>query len=337
MVSETVLVTGGTGHLGFKIIVEALKAGYNVKIAVRSQAKADEVFATSAIKFLNPGERLRSVLVPDMLVDRAYDEAIKDTTYAVHVASPISSVLKDGDDADEVLIKPAVKGTLNILEAAKKAGNVKRVVITSSIVAIIPFAELTSGDTSKVYNEKSRAATPTGPYPSSFAAYASSKVAALNATEKWITDEKPSFDVVNIFPGYIIGSEDLTTDAKKASSFGTNPVVLGPALGGDAGFHLGSSIHVDDTALAHVKALDSSVPGNQGYVTSQTTRWEDAAASIAKNFPQAVRSGQFPNNGKIVTVPIKIDEKKSEEVLGIKYQGLEEQVKSAAGQYLTLL
>jgi len=36
------------------------------------------------------------------------------------------------------LIVPAVEGTLNVLRAAKEAGGVRRVVVTSSISAIVP-------------------------------------------------------------------------------------------------------------------------------------------------------------------------------------------------------
>ena len=337
MPGETVLVTGGTGHLGFRVIVEALKAGYQVRAVVRSESKANDVLSTSIIKTLNPGNKLQFVTVPDMVADGAYNEVAKGATYAIHVASPIASAHKEGDDEDEVLIKPAVKGTLNILEAAQKAGSIKRVVITSSVVAIIPFAEFISGKTDQVWNEKSRTPTPTRPYVNSFAAYAASKIAALNATEEWVTEQKPSFDVVNIFPGYIIGAEDLVTSAEKASSFGTNPVVLGPALGANSGSHPGTSIGVDDVAFAHVKALDPSVPGNQGYILSQESHWEDVTKIVAANFPDAVKSGKLPNNGQITTVPIKIDEHRSEELLGFSYKGLEEQVKSAVGHYLTLL
>jgi uncharacterized protein YbjT (DUF2867 family) len=39
MSNDLVLITGGTGFIGFKIIVTALQAGYSVRAAVRSDAK----------------------------------------------------------------------------------------------------------------------------------------------------------------------------------------------------------------------------------------------------------------------------------------------------------
>jgi dihydroflavonol-4-reductase len=58
--------------------------------------------------------------------------ACEGANYIVHTASPFPiQAPKD----ESVLIKPAVEGTMAIMEAAK-ANNVKRVVITSSIAAI---------------------------------------------------------------------------------------------------------------------------------------------------------------------------------------------------------
>jgi nucleoside-diphosphate-sugar epimerase len=190
MAGELVLVTGATGHIGLHVVVDALEAGYHVRAAVRSQSKGDKILATPSIKKLNPGSKLDFVIVPDMLAEGAYDEAIKGATYAIHVASPIITAVKEGDDHDEVLIQPAVKGTLNILKAAQKVAGLKRVVITSSTVAIIPWGEFTSGKSETIFDENSRTPSPAGPYADTFEAYAASKVFALNETEKWIKENK---------------------------------------------------------------------------------------------------------------------------------------------------
>jgi nucleoside-diphosphate-sugar epimerase len=52
-----------------------------------------------------------------------------------HVASPCT--LEDPKDPHKELVLPAVQGTLNVLEAAKRHG-VRRVVLTSSISALVP-------------------------------------------------------------------------------------------------------------------------------------------------------------------------------------------------------
>jgi len=96
---------------------------------------------------------------------------------------------------EKVFIEPAVNGTLNILKAAQKANGLKRVVITSSVLAIIPWSGLT-GSEGVIWDEQSRIPTPSGPYSSAFEAYGASKVAAHNETEEWVRKERPTFDVV---------------------------------------------------------------------------------------------------------------------------------------------
>lgn len=53
--------------------------------------------------------------------------------YVIHMASPFPA--SNPRDESE-LIEPAVEGTINVLQACSKA-NIKRVVLTSSIVAIV--------------------------------------------------------------------------------------------------------------------------------------------------------------------------------------------------------
>ncbi|CAJ1962832.1 unnamed protein product [Sphenostylis stenocarpa] len=52
-----------------------------------------------------------------------------------HVASPC--MLEDPADPHRELLEPAVQGTLNVLEAARRVG-LRRVVLTSSISALVP-------------------------------------------------------------------------------------------------------------------------------------------------------------------------------------------------------
>jgi len=59
--------------------------------------------------------------------------AVSDCTYVIHVASPFPDS-QPGEPSSVVV--PAVEGTKRVLDACKRAGTVKRVVLTSSIAAI---------------------------------------------------------------------------------------------------------------------------------------------------------------------------------------------------------
>jgi nucleoside-diphosphate-sugar epimerase len=340
--SNLVLITGGSGHIGSRVIIDALSAGYTVRAAVRSQVKADLILNIPSIRTLNPGSKLSFVIVPDLLVDGAYDSAIKGATHVIHVASPLADAHKAGESYQTTLIDPAVKGTLNILEAAKKAGTVKRVVITSSVIALLSWKDFTGSSPDTVFNEKSRTSFVPEPYGDDFEAYSASKIAALNETEAWIEREKGNigFDVVNIFPSFVLGRDEMMTDVKDALR-GTNIVVLGPVTGAKMEYFPGVSVHVRDVALAHVRALDRNIPGNQGYLLTagglEGTRFEDAREIVKKEYPDAVKAGVLANDGKIISIPVKIDASASEKALGMKYIGFEEQVKDVIGHYLELV
>ena len=71
--------------------------------------------------------------VTNLSSDEGWDEAMEGCDYVLHVASPIAMQLPKDEDE---MVKPAVEGTLRVLKAASKAG-VKRVVITSSVAAIM--------------------------------------------------------------------------------------------------------------------------------------------------------------------------------------------------------
>jgi dihydroflavonol-4-reductase len=62
---------------------------------------------------------------------------MKDCDFVLHVASPY--VTKEPKDEND-LIKPAVEGTSRALKAAKQAG-VKRIVVTSSVIAMLGNSE----------------------------------------------------------------------------------------------------------------------------------------------------------------------------------------------------
>jgi len=116
MPADRVLVTGISGFIAKHCAVELLNAGYRVRGTVRSPAARDAVRATlgnhadvSALEFVEA----------DLLVDEHWAGAVAGCSAVLHVASPFpSSQPKD----ENVLIRPAVDGTLRVLRAAAAAG-----------------------------------------------------------------------------------------------------------------------------------------------------------------------------------------------------------------------
>ena len=340
MAEELILITGVTGHLGYRTLVLALEAGYSVRAAVRSQAKAKEILAAPSIKTLDPGPKLDFVYVPDIIADGAYDDALSGVKAIIHIASPLSSVLSVKDHEREI-ISPAVKGTTNILKAAAKEPSVKRIVVTSSQIAIMPLEEAMAADNDHVYTAEESAPDPSGPYTSFFEAYAAAKVKALNATREYVRTEKPTFDVINIMPVFIVGKNELVTDAKDILN-GTNQIPFAPILGQNASMpSTGAVTHLDDVAKVHILSLNPKVEGNQDFgIQAGGTEgivWDDGIEIVKRHFPEAVKDGRLPANGSQPTKKIRFDTSRTERVLGIKFQSFEDALVSVTEHYLELL
>ncbi len=129
--SQTVVVTGGTGFIAQYCILALLDAGYRVRTTVRSLAREAEVRGHLKVAGTEPGDRL-SFVVADLTADAGWAEATAGCAYVIHGASPTPT----GDQTrEDEWIRPAVDGNLRVLRAARGAG-VKRVVLTSAFGAI---------------------------------------------------------------------------------------------------------------------------------------------------------------------------------------------------------
>jgi nucleoside-diphosphate-sugar epimerase len=128
---STVLVTGGSGFIGSRCILQLVAGGHQVRTTVRSLKREGEVRAMLKEGGAEPGDRLVFVAA-DLENDAGWPQAVAGCDYVLHIASPFPpSVPRHEDD----LIVPAREGTLRVLRGARDAG-VKRVVLTSSFAAI---------------------------------------------------------------------------------------------------------------------------------------------------------------------------------------------------------
>jgi len=342
MPGDVVLITGATGHLGFRVLRYALEYGYNVLAVVRSEAKAEAVRSNPALQAMDRASQLSFTIVPDFLAAGAFDEAVKGVKYIIHIASPLPTGVGEGADFEKVLIEPAVRGTIGVYEAAQKAGTVERIVVTSSTLAIQPFSAFIPPGIDGVIGPDSRLPEMPGPYPIPFAAYAASKIAALNRSEAWVKETNPPFSVITIHPSFIFGRDDMCFSTEDFLANGTNSFLLKPAISpaGSLGPLVNNFNNVDDAARVHVLALDSDkVKGSQSYIVSSTgddaNLYDKVNEIVARRFAEAVKDGRLPNAGKYDTLVAKLDNSKTEETFG-KLAGLEETVVSVVGHWLDL-
>ncbi|TVY26256.1 NAD-dependent epimerase/dehydratase [Lachnellula hyalina] len=322
---------GATGFIGFKVLLDALESGYNVRVAVRSSTGSEALLSNPKIRSLVSGNNISFVAVPDITQEGAYDEALKGVVYAIHVASPVPKPFFKDPQAD--IIQPTIKGAASLLASALKVPSLKRIVITSSIVANMNFPPVPTADETTA---ESRVPNYEGPIDAVFPAYCDSKIATLNATDKFVKEQNPSFDVINIFPGFVHGRNELATDVARLRA-GSAGLLLAIILGQIFEVpRIAVTAHVDDVAKVYLLALSESVQGGQGFGISVPAVFDDAFDFVKKASPKAVDNGVF-KKGSQPGVDIAWNASKTESAFGFKFQSYKTQVLDVAGQYLEFL
>jgi nucleoside-diphosphate-sugar epimerase len=246
--TDTVLVTGGTGFVGGWAVVELLRRGYAVRTTVRSLAKEPALR-----KVISEGGDRLTVVAADLISDDGWDTAVRGCDYVLHVASPL------GGGATEDLIAPARDGTLRVLAAATKAG-VKRVVMTSSCAAATP----PPGSEGEGYDET----VWTDLDVQKFDPYRKSKVISERAAWKFIENNPGRTTLTTVLPGAILGP------VLSAENLGSVRIV-GRLLAGMPGVpRIGFNIvDVRDLVDLHIRAMTASAAAGERFIAVGGFMW----------------------------------------------------------------
>ena len=333
--TATIFITGATGLIGFRILLAALTAGHNVCYVARSEEKAQIVSSNPAVQKLAPGDRLFSIIVPDLSVDGAFDEALKGVTHVIHAGAP--TPVPTHDPMTEIY-DPTIKIATNLLSSALKSPSLQRFVITSSIVANLG---LTSS--SSAVNAYTRPPLP-NPVPSAFSnvfeGYVTAKIVELYNTDEFIKTHNPPFTISHVFPGYVFGRNELALDpVAMQTQNSSNNLLMMAMLGTEPPYHLlGGFVHVDDLADIHLRVLflEPQVGEVQDFGILTKVDYETIFDYVQEAYPRAVANGIF-KRGKVTNLPIAYDPSNIEELLGRKPKSFRSAVLDVAGQYLDQL
>ena len=251
---EKVLVTGGSGFIALHCIDQLLEKGFMVRTTIRSESRKDEI-NKAMDKYPNLDQNLEFHIC-DLLKDEGWEAAVDGCDYVLHVASPF--ILEVPSD-ENVLIKPAVDGTLRVLNACSRA-NVKKVVLTSSVAAVAY-----GHGVEKTYDESDWSNTGED---SGITPYAKSKTlaekAAWNFVEELDPDKKFDFTVIN--PVGVFGpmlTRDIGTSNSLVSRLINGELPACPAT------HMGY-VDVRDVAKAHVFSMLNSSTNNKRIIVSES-------------------------------------------------------------------
>jgi nucleoside-diphosphate-sugar epimerase len=189
------MVTGATGYVAGWLVKKLLEDGLTVHAAVRDPENKEKLRHLDEIAHKSKGSI--KYFKSDLLAENSYASAMEGCELVFHTASPFTSVVKD---PQKDLVDPAVLGTQNILETANKTNSVKRVVLTSSCVAIYTDAIECKNAPNGVLTEANWNTTASLDYQP----YAYSKT--LAEKKAWEINEKQSqWDLVVINPSFVMG------------------------------------------------------------------------------------------------------------------------------------
>jgi nucleoside-diphosphate-sugar epimerase len=255
MTKPTVLISGISGFIARHCAVEMLGAGYGVRGTVRSLSRGEEVKASLAKH--TDVSRLEFAQA-DLESDAGWPEAVAGCSHVLHVASPFPA--KQPKDEQE-LIRPAVQGTLRVLQAAV-AGGAERFVQTSSMVAVMHghppdrTAPYTEADWTRVEDPS---VTP----------YAKSKTLAERLARDFMNEHKPSLHYSSVNPGLVLGpalDRDIGTSAEIIQMFLKGKYPGAPRMAIPV-------VDVRDVARMHRLAVETDAPSGGRYLGVADCQW----------------------------------------------------------------
>jgi dihydroflavonol-4-reductase len=272
MSRPTVLITGISGFIARHCAVEMLKAGYGVRGTVRSLSRGEEVRASLA---KHADVSRLEFAAADLESDAGWREAVTGCAHVLHVASPFPAK-QPRDEQD--LIRPAVQGTLRVLEAAV-AGGAERFVQTSSMVAVMyghpreRTAPFTESDWTRVEDP-------------GVTAYGKSKTLAERAAREFMQQRKPALHYSSVNPGLVLGpalDRDIGTSAEIIQMFLKGKYPGAPRMAIPV-------VDVRDVARMHRLAVEVDAPSGGRYLGVADCLWMiEIAAAIRERLGAAAR------------------------------------------------
>ena len=240
----------------------------------------------------NPKYPLRLVEA-DLSKADSWAKAVNRCMYVYHVASPF--IINVTDEA--AIIRTAVEGTINVLQACADAGTVKRVVVTSSVAAVsCGLIGNPNNPPDYVYTEKDWS-------PEAFCTpYEKSKLKAEQAAWDFMKklDDTKHFELVVVNPAYVQGPLLSASSGEGSKEFCDRLLNKKmPALP-DISFPI---IDVRDVAAAQIAAMEKSeAAGNRYVLTNRTVHITEFAKIIREEFqPQGynIPSEELPKSVEI--------------------------------------
>ncbi|GAV85203.1 Epimerase domain-containing protein [Cephalotus follicularis] len=302
---KVVCVTGASGYIASWLVKSLLQRGYTIKATVRDP---NDPKKTEHLRALDGASERLHLFRAHLMEEGAFDSAVAGCDAVIHTASPVILSV-DIDDPQVDLIDPAVKGTLNVLRSCSKVPSIKRVVVTSSMAAVICNKRPLGPD---IVVDETWFSDPDFCKESKFWYYLS-KTLADEAAQKFAKES--GIDLVTINPGYVIGpllQPTLNVGVEMIFNIINGQTFLYP---------YGFFVDIRDVAYAHIQALE--IPSASGrYCLVESVVDISAVLKILHEVYPALKLPEICEDTKLST-PLYLVSKEKAKSLGINFISLE--------------
>ncbi|KAJ0682887.1 putative cinnamyl-alcohol dehydrogenase [Helianthus annuus] len=307
---KVVCVTGASGYIASSLVKLLLDCGYTVHATVRS---LDDPNKTQHLLALDGAKERLSLFEANLSVEGSFDSAVDGCLCVFHTASP---VLLSVDDPQIQLIDPAVKGTFNVLKSAAKVQSLKRVVLTSSMSAVMFGSRLLEHG---VIMDATWFSDPLICEQKKLW-YPLSKILAEDAAVKFANEN--GLELVFINPGYVIGpffqptlnitSEGIMSLIKNEKEVMSNGI-----------YRL---VDVRDVARAHILAFENPEANGRYCMVGNVVRSIEIMKIVEKLYPSLGDSKRYKDEKCDEPLPYNVSRAKVES-LGVNFTPVEVSIK----------
>jgi len=223
-----ILLTGATGYLGSQIAREIIARKIPLRVLVRDVSRLPFDASRAGCE----------VVTGDLRDPAALRSAVRGVEAVIHTAALVKTWMRDARDFWRV----NVEGLQNLLQTASKSG-VKRIIYTSSFIALGPSSDVNAGE--ELHHR--------GPYSNE---YEETKAQALD----WLRALSGKFPVVTLLPGVIYGPGPKTEGNLVGAMIDQYRAGKFPGLLGSGEQRWGFAFNADVVA-AHLAALERGKSG----------------------------------------------------------------------------